>query len=195
MAKRIITSVNEFETWKSTIDGQIWVTQFDRRGDTIDTCITGGRELKILPEERKFNQERVADERNDPFMNGLLVPVKLVESAEDFEDLAGNPNHLTEKDMAVLLDDPTDLDGLVAGISKVKNPTTLLRLINIAEGRDATTLKQMAALQARLQTVSQQDDYEEVDQIPLTTSEGRTVVGTHASNDSPAPMNPNYGRR
>lgn len=197
MVDRTITTVKEFERWKSTIDGEVWIKQYDRRGDEISVRVQGGREFRILPDERKWNQELVAEVKNDPFQNGMLIPLDLVESAEDFEDLKGNPNHLTEVDMRSLLADPKALDRLRDGISQVSNPTTLVRLLAIAEGDPSVdaTLKQVNVIRARLQQVQQQDDYEEVEQIGYgRTSDGRDVVMTQAP-ESPSPPNPGAGRR
>jgi hypothetical protein len=193
--KRVITSLKDFELWRSAIEGEIWIKQYDRRGDEISVRVPAGKEFRILPEERKINQELAAEPHLDPFQNGHLIPVQLVESAEDFEELQGNPNHLTENDMRGLLDDPKNLDALKSGLALVSNPTTLVRLLAIAEDRDETTLKQVKAIEDRLQQVQQQTDYEEVETVgAVTTSEGRDVVATKAPL-SPAPFNPNMGRR
>lgn len=193
--KRIITSLKDFELWRSTIEGEVWLKQYDRRGDEISVRVPGGKEFRILPEERKLNQEACAEPQLDPFQNGHLVPVQLVESAEDFEELQGNPNHLTEQDMQVLLDDPKNIDALKSGLELVSNPTTIMRLLTIAEGRDETTVKQMGVIRERLQQVQQQTDYEEVETMGVvTTSEGRDVIATKAPK-SPAPFNPSSGRR
>lgn len=193
--KRVITSLKDFELWRSAIEGEVWIKQYDRRGDEISVRVPAGKEFRILPEERQINQEMAAEPHLDPFQNGMLIPVQLVESAEDFEELQDNPNHLTETDMAGLLDKPGDIEALSAALDKVNNPTTIVRLLAIAEGRDETTLKQVNLIRERLQQVQKQTDYEEVETMGVvTTSEGREVVATKAPK-SPAPFNPSSGRR
>lgn len=195
---RTIKSVKDFERWKSTVGGKTWIKGFDRRGDEISVCVPGGKEFNILPEERQLSQEYAAEAYLDPFQNGQLVPVKLVESASDYEDLKGNPNHLTEQDMQTYLEDPQGVEALKAAISQVKNPTTLVRLLAIAEDPTADyTVKQVAAIKDRLQEVQQQSDYEEIEALDYgvaQTSDGRDVIVTKAPLNR-TPPNPSAGRR
>lgn len=193
---RGVVGVKEFETWRSTIEGEIWLKQWDRRGDEIATRVQAGKEIRILPEERKLNQDLTAEDYLDPFMNGMLVPVQLVETADDFEELQGNPNHLTENDMRGLLDDPKAIDALKAGLEPVTNSATLARLLAIAEDPETdATLRQVSAIRDRLQQLQQRTDYEEVETVgAVTSSEGKDVLGTKAP-PSPAPFNPTMGRR
>lgn len=191
---RVITNVKDFETWKSNIEGTLFVKRFDRRGDEVDERVDAGREIRLLPEERRLNQEIAATASLDPFQNGMLVPLKLVETAEDYEDLRGYPNHLTEDDMRGLLADRKDLDGLREGIQTVSNPTTLVRFLAIAEEEDVdASMRQVAVLRERLAEVSAQGDYFE-DTGTATTSDGREIVVSNAP-VSPAPTNPGMGRR
>lgn len=191
---RVITNVKDFETWKSNIEGTLFVKRFDRRGDEVDERVDAGREIRLLPEERRLNQEIAATASLDPFQNGMLVPLKLVETAEDYEDLRGYPNHLTEDDMRGLLADRKDLDGLREGIQTVSNPTTLVRFLAIAEEEDVdASMRQVAVLRERLAEVSSQGDYFE-DTGTATTSDGREIVISNAP-VSPAPTNPGMGRR
>ncbi len=193
---RTVTTA-DYERWKSTIDGEVWIKQFDRRGEIISVRVQGGREFRVLPEERKMYQEDVLEVKNDPFQNGMLIPLQLVEGASDYEELKDNPNHITEGDMRSLLENPKALDALKAGVARVSNPTTLVRLLTIAETDPEldTTLKQLQVIRARLQQVQQADEYEEVETIGVgQTSDGRDVVMTQAPL-SPSPPNPEVGRR
>lgn len=190
---RVITNLQDFETWKSNIEGTIIVKRYDRKGDEKDERIASGQEIRLLPEERRLNQEIAAEPGQDPFQNGMLVPMKLVESADDYDDLRGHPNHLTEDDMRKLLANPKQIAKLEEGISSISNPTTLVRLLAIAEEPDVdASVKQVAAIKSRLAKVSAQNDYFEA-QVGIT-SDGRTVLQTGAP-ASPAPKNSGMGRR
>lgn len=190
---RIITNIKDFETWQSAIRGLIIVKRFDRKGDPVDERIPAGGKIMLTPEERRFNQERVAEASLDPFQNGMLVPLKLVESAEDYDELKGNPNHLTEDDMRALLANPKKLDELKKGVASVSNPTTLQRLLAIAESDEIdVTVKQLKVIKARVAEIAQLPVYEEVETV--ATSDGRQVVQTSAPS-SVAPRNSSVGRR
>lgn len=190
---RIITSINDFETWNSSIDGVVWLKKFDRRGDIIEEQVKPHGKVILTPEERRYNQEMVAESSLDPFLNGMLIPIKLVESSDDYAELRGNPNHLTEDDMRGLLENPKDLAGLASNVAKVSNPTTLQRMIALAESEEVdATIRQVSVLRQRLADLSQEATYTEVEQI--TTPTGRDVVQTSAP-QSPAPRNRSMGRR
>ncbi len=192
---RVITNLKDFETWRSSIEGTIFIKRYDRSGDEIDEMIGAGKEIRVLPEERRLNQEIAATPELDPFQNGMLVPLRLVESAEDYEELKGYPNHLTEDDMRGLLKNSKALAALETGIADISNPTTLVRFLAIAEEPTVdATVRQVAVIRARLEEVSNQTDYIETDVQRITTSDGREVMGTKAPK-SPAPMNPGMGRR
>lgn len=190
---RVIQSLEDYETWKSSIEGSIVVKRFDRNGKEIDELIAAGREIRLLPEERRLNQEIAAEPGLDPFQNGFLVPMKLVETADDYDDLRGYPNHLTEEDMRSLLENRKALDALSEGISTISNPTTLVRFLAIADEPDVdASVRQVAIIKGRLAEVSAQTDY--IEAAPVKTSDGRIVLQTNAP-ASPAPKNEGMGRR
>ena len=188
---RKVTNVKDYEVWQSAIRGLIVLKRFDRKGDLINEKVAAGGKVMLLPEERLFNQELAASQEQDMFSNGMLIPLKLVESAEDYEELKGNPNHLTEDDMRVLLSKKAD--ELRAGISEVTNAVTLQRMLAIAEADDDTTIKTVEVIKNRITEVTTGAAvYQEVETV--ATSDGRQVVQTSAPT-SKAPRNPTMGRR
>lgn len=193
---RIVTEIDPKERWQSTIDGVIWVHTFDRNGRDVEVPIKGGGTIKLLPEEREMNQEYVAEASQDPFLNGYLVPLQLVESADDYESLKGNPNHLTEADMSRLLSNPTDIKSLAAAIAEVTNPATLQRFLYKANEEDDTTRRQIKTIEARLEVVLNPDtgDEPEYTEIESIGAPGHTAFATRAPK-SEAPENPGMGRR
>lgn len=193
MPARIITSVKDFETWESSIDGLIWLKKFDRRGDIIEERVKPHGKVLLTPEERRYNQEMIVEVANDPFQNGMLIPINLVETADDYEELRGNPNHLTEQDMRALLDNPKDLDGLEVSVANVSNPTTLQRLLAVAESEEVdATVKQVKIIRQRLAEIAVEPSYTEVETV--IAPGGREVVQTTAPT-SPAPRKKSVGRR
>jgi hypothetical protein len=77
-----------FETWEVTTAGRVWLqtTTFTRHGQpNLKDVSLGpnkvGAKLKISVADREMNQEKVANEANDPFRNGLLVRVDASQQA------------------------------------------------------------------------------------------------------------------
>lgn len=190
---RVITNANDYETWESAIAGLIVLKKFDRRGEVVDEIVRSGGKIYLTPDERRYNQEIAAAADLDPFQNGMLIPLRLVESADDADALKGNPNHITEKDMRALLANSKAIAKLRDTVEGVSNPVTLQRFLAIAEDPEVdATLKQINTIKERLAAVSELPSYIEVETV--STSDGRQVVQTSAPK-SPAPRNPSAGRR
>lgn len=134
------------ETWRSNIAGYVVVRKYDRRGDPFDEQIAGGSKFQISPEERLYNQDLAASADLDPFRNGMLHPVRLLDGTEDKAEIASNPNLLSESDMESLF--AAHPKTFQAKINSISNNTTLDRLLKVASEVDAT-LKQVAVIQAR----------------------------------------------
>lgn len=194
MVQRTV-NVEDHEEWMSGIDGVIYIKKLDRRGDLSDVPIKPHGKIRLLPEERRLNQEMAAEESLDVFTNGHLIPTVLVETSEDFEQLKGNPNHLTATDMEDILSDPAALQEQIASVSNVG---TLRRLLTIANGPDSEVrVKDVRAIEARLDEVmnpADDDDETTVVEIEQIGGGGKTALATRAPK-SDAPANPGAGRR
>jgi hypothetical protein len=95
--------------------------------------------------------------------------------------------------MRGLLENPKDLAGLASAVAQVSNPTTIQRMIAIAESDEVdATMRQVRVLRERLAEISIDATYTEVEQI--ITPDGRDAVQTTAPL-SPAPRNKGMGRR
>lgn len=77
------------ETWEITTDGRVWLTTVahNRFGQPMEKSVSlgpnkAGSKLKISQADRELNQERVADEKHDPFRNGLLVRLDQPQNAD-----------------------------------------------------------------------------------------------------------------
>jgi hypothetical protein len=97
--------------------------------------------------------------------------------------------------MIGLLEDPKDLDGLKAALAAIGNPTTLQRVLALAQSESVdATVRQVKVIQARIAEVAEAPLYTEVETVAISSSDGRQVVGT-AAPESVAPRNPGMGRR
>lgn len=91
------------EVWEVTTAGRIWLQQttYTRTGQPIFKDISVGpnkigAHLRISTDDRRYNQEQVADTKNDVFRNGMLVRVDVNQQLD--EDTA-SPEALTTEDL------------------------------------------------------------------------------------------------
>lgn len=138
---------SEYETWRSSIPGTIVVKKYDRRGDVVEEVVLGNRSFQITPDERLFNQDLAATSEQDPFRNGMMQPVRLLDGTEDAAEIASNPNLLSESDMVTMF--KAHYKTFESRIKQITNISTLTRLREVAEEVDAT-MKQVGLIDLRL---------------------------------------------
>jgi len=164
----------EFETWESAIKGTIGVKKFDRRGDLATEIVRGGRLLHLTPDERRYNTERAATPGQDPFSNGMLVPVTLLDDSEDAAMIAANPNVLSADDLEALFSlHWKKFDG---ELSHITNVSALTRLMEMATDADAT-VRQMNSIKSRIAAVDPS--------ILLDDASGNTVTSFGEPKEGP----------
>lgn len=131
----------------------IVLRRFDHRGElNKHEVVAGGRQFHITPEERRLNQEMVAEDNADPFADGTLVPVRLLDDSADARELAAsNPNLMSESDMKELV--AGHHKTFESKIGEITNTTTLRRLLEIARNEDASVGK-VERLMARIDQLS-----------------------------------------
>jgi|JI9StandDraft_1071089.scaffolds.fasta_scaffold01623_12 hypothetical protein len=125
----------ERETWTNPGKGLVYILQFDANHKPTSKGVRPGHKITLTVEERQMNQDRAAAPDRDLFTNGSLVPLRLVESASDYAEIAANPNLLGESDMRELfkLKATTFKDRL----DSIDNPILVARMIEIANEEDA----------------------------------------------------------
>lgn len=124
------------ESWKSAVKGQIIVRQFDVQGKLRGVTIPPGRTFHISSQERRINQELAANEELDVFQNGMLQPVRLIEDTAEAQEIASNPNFLSDSDLTALV--KSHANRVASKVSEIKNPVVLHRLLEAAVANDAT---------------------------------------------------------
>lgn len=153
MPTKATEEVVEYETWQNATLGRAVITKLDARGQKRHDLIGPGKTFHITPTERRMNQELAASEEQDLFLNGVLQPVRLIETDDDFEKLQRNPNHVSEDDVRSMF--LLGLPDFVARLDQIGNAAALERLMDIARSDDVNaTLRQFEAIQARLAVVS-----------------------------------------
>lgn len=143
MARRTTLVRDGEEVWETTTDGRVWVATTDIRGKVKLVSAGGktGTRLRISSADREANQDRVIEDLDDPFTNGMLRRV----------DADQNADESTASDQALTTDDLMKLFAKsgMAFQSAVKklNERNIRRMREMCEAVDAST-SQVAFLDA-----------------------------------------------
>lgn len=174
-AAKTAVEVDEFaglEAWVNTIDGRIVLQTRDSQGGLTDTIVAGGKTVHVSPADRRLNQDKVASKDLDPFQNGYLAPVRLIEGDRDTAKLSSNPNVLSEDDMLALFEDP--YEAFTARLQEITLPITLQRMLRMITQVENATVRQQEAIKDRIAAL-QPTTYTEV--ISAAGEGGRPTVG------------------
>lgn len=141
------------ETWKNAGRGSVWLNVFDpaKPGALKHQQVRGGGTIVITTQERQVNQDRAANRDLDMFTNGTLTPVRLVDSAEDYEEIASNPNLLSEDDMRDLFKLKTP--SFKKRIGEITNSIAMARMLEMAKEEESElniSMAQYKAVETRL---------------------------------------------
>jgi len=154
------------ETWQNPGKGDVWILVFNHEGKLESRPIRSGGKIHLTTQERMINQERAWSKDADLFSNGRLQPVRLLDTAEDYRELASNPNHLSENDLKAIL----KLKGapFTNKLAKITNKLALERLVEIAQDDSLNvTMNQFKALEARIEELTPEQKFTEVTERPL----------------------------
>lgn len=172
MGTKAVEAEPELETWKNGTLGLIVVKKFGVQGHIIEEQIVGGRSVHLTPKERHLNQEKAADDSLDVFKNGMLLPVRLIDSEEDTVELQANSNAMSETAMKALF--RSQMPTFRKKVSEISNRSALQRLIEVCSDVDGS-VKQLETIQDRLQEVSPS-----VMEVHGTQNVGGAAIGTAA---------------
>jgi len=137
------------ETWSNIGKGDVFILTYDHKGALRSVPIRAGQSLTISVEERQLNQDRAASSDMDIFSNGRLAPMRLVDSADDYEEIASNPNHLTEADMLEIL--KSKGKAFSQRLDEISNVIALERMHELASDESLNvSMAQFRALESRL---------------------------------------------
>lgn len=137
------------ETWQNACRGRIGVLKFDRFGQLKNETIRPGAKVQVTIEERQINSERAATKGLDVFNNGYLVPVKILEDAEDAKEIASNPNLLGEKELVKLFQGTQK--AFTETLGGITNTQTLRRLLDMTEDEEIkASVKHQKMIEKRL---------------------------------------------
>lgn len=176
------------ETWRNSAEGTVFLMMYGARGEVRHNQIRGNQQFEITPDERRMNQDAVADESMDPFLNGMFEPVRLIDDEEDYAKLKDNPEIVSETEMGDLLSSETHFKHFETRVAQISNPFTLGRLLSVAKERDASH-KRVEKIVERLREIAPVA-YVEAQVVDINSGAGDVVqpasgVGEHVTSDDP----------
>ena len=147
MPKGSITDLDrEFvETWENISPSWNAIIKLDRRGDEYQEVIQERRTFMVTTEERLMLEDRVLDQKNNPFRNGSFRPVLVPDSVS----IDSNPNALSDDEIvSVLVSSDLAWD---EWMTVIDSSSTVQRMVELAETTDKNvSLKRYQQLKARL---------------------------------------------
>ena len=164
-------SSGEFETWQNPNRYPIYLMITERNGAKVDRVVRPGAKVEIRASDRRDLQARKLDPKKDPFTNGKLVPVQLIDDPEEFELLANNPNVVEDSEIEAYV--KGKIAALREFLAEVENPLIVRRALDIAGEVDAVQNK-VKAIQDRLDELEPQE--EQVSLADDAGPDGITVV-------------------
>ena len=170
--------VEEKEVWTNPNECTVWVEVDNpyQPGMTMAKEIGPRENIQLSVRERRANQFIAARKEQDLFTNGTLAPVKLVDSADDFSELANEPNVKSETELKNLF--KLSAAQFKKALAEINNLRVLERIQEIAEDdKTNTTLAQSKAIIASIEDMKPVNDsrslgdhtvLSNINQIPLS---------------------------
>jgi hypothetical protein len=144
-----MAKVNSKETWENSSKGKVYVLRYDSRGELIHEIVRAGGKVQLTPDERVINMERASTPDLCVFRNGVMSPVRLLDSTEDAEEIASNPNIISESDISDLFS--SHWKTFETRVNEISNLGTLERILSLAEDEDSgATVRQVNVLRERI---------------------------------------------
>lgn len=138
---------SDMEIWQAT-NARFGIWKFNRAGQPEAYAVKPNQKVSISVAERQYNDDMNRDRPNTgggPFKNGYLMPVQLVETAEDYAEVVDNPNHLSDDDIKALL--KVKQADFAERIEEMENKALLERIYEIASNTDSVTMSKMRLLE------------------------------------------------
>ena len=150
-------SSNE-EEWTNNTGSSIFVKvadPMDHRSN-IGVAVRPGDTLYITTTDRVKNQRSYKDARFDFFENGMLTPVTLFETSEEYEKAPLSEGVKTESDLVEML--KLSASKLKTELASIDSPLVVQRLQKLAEEDDKITASKAKAIEARAEELAPSED-------------------------------------
>lgn len=168
------------ETWENIATRQNVVLKLDPRGDVKPEVISGRRNFYITTEERLLTQEKVVEDKNNPFKNGDFRPVVVPDSV----NVETNPNALSDDEISQMFH--VGEAAWVGILETIDSVATLRRMLDLADESEDLSLKRYRSVEARLIAVRGSD------RVQLTSNDPE--LNKFLSDESPAARKRQGGR-
>ena len=134
------------ETWENIATHGNGIIRLDRRGEEQMELITQRRRFMLTTEERLITQDRILDEKDDPFKNGSFRPIIVPDSVS----IETNPNALSDDEIkSIFVSSDLAWD---EWIKTLDSDQTLRRMLDLA-GESEISLKRYKQIGERLRDV------------------------------------------
>lgn len=173
-----MTSIEtQLEKWESNTQATVYVNKFDpaRPGSFVQERVRPGRSFLITAEERNLlNSDRIIEEKNDPFKNGMLRPVKgdAVKMAREEEQkvqqkaseaAAPNPNHMSDEELGSLFG-IRNFKRFEKAVGEISSQAVLNRLLVLSEDEQYNaTVSMVRVIESMLDNAGVEDGPEVVE--------------------------------
>lgn len=145
------------EVWLNPNAGYRYVEQQNFKGEMAAVEIAPGQKFTISTFDRMINQERTIKKEDDMFTNGTFSRVKLIDTAEDYAELAENPNIMSDSDLESMFSLTTA--AFKKKLQEIENTRVIERLQRLSEKESLkASVAQQNALKARLDEVDPDRD-------------------------------------
>lgn len=163
------------ETWENVSRGVVGYLESDPKGPPRGKLVRGGARFTISTEDRIMNQDLAMND-GGVFQNGRLQPVRLIDTAEDYEEIAANPNFMSESDITDLLKRP--IKEVRARLDEVTSVTTVNLIAEIARADENIKKIVVDAVESRLDAFTPENVVEVVNSTSGTGRAARTRAVT-----------------
>lgn len=171
------------ETWENVGLGTNYVIRENRRGDEVYEQVAGKRKFKLSTWDRMLTEDKIADDRHNPFKNGSFRPILVPEDVT----IETNPNAMSDDDVKRLFQ-ASDL-AWAEWMEQIDSPATLQRMLDMADNGEADLAhrryKQLSSMHARYSNIGQrvgaQKDQEMFDRMSSGATSGSLSEPTAAA--------------
>lgn len=164
----------EMETWRNVTKGTTFIRRYDDFGRPRDEIVPANGVIRITPEDRRLQSDNASAPGYDIFHNGTMQPVRLLEGHEDTAELLENPNARTETEINEMFQ--LHWKKFETALQEISNSTLLQRILEVAEERDGTTIKQLNTIKQRLMEADPHYVVEGIPRPPIGKFEGATPL-------------------
>lgn len=137
----------DLEIWENRNRSEFWVMKEDLSGQPQSVRVGPGKQIEISTYDRQRNQEQTIDPKFDWFTNGALSRVRLVDTADDKEDIEANPNTKSEKELRDLLSLPAN--DLKKELANITSPLVLARLKEFIESDESDKAENLTVAKSK----------------------------------------------